>query len=645
MVSNEGRIKKLINTVETISPWHFVWVGIIFSEIFTLIITTILSYLLWGQIHKDILLIGAIDAFIVAFLVICIVIHFVNRIRETNIINEDLNKEIKSRKEAEKKLHEIHQELEKRVSERTSQLDKLNRDLKESTEKFEALFNKAPISYQSLDGDGFFLEVNETWLETLGYSREEVIGKSFGDFFHPEQKACFKDKFPILKQTGNVSGFEFQLAKKDGSYRLFSLDGRISRNPDGSFQQTHCTLYDVTEQKRAEQALEKSAKEWSVAMDASSDTIILLDLNRKVLRANKAFYEATKTTPEFAIGRSASEIMHKDDPVNKRVKNCKVCQKLKELQDCVFTIEPDDPNNQTNSPIEISITIVRDEHNNPISILLIKRDLTRQREIENQLREYQNQLEIMVEDRTQELKLTHQQLLHAAKLSAIGKLSASIAHEFNNPLQGIMNILQGVLKRADLDGDDRELMEIAVKENERMRDLIKGLQDFNRPTTGKASLVDLNEIINKLLLLFKKEFKSKGINIKIDYDNHIPPVMAVSDQIQQVFLNLLNNAGAASGENDSISIKTMTKDGAAIVEVHDTGSGIAHENKDQIFEPFFTTKPEVKGTGLGLSVSYGIIKKHNGSIEVDSEHGKGSTFTVKLPLDGGLSNAQQNIVG
>ena len=250
-----------------------------------------------------------------------------------------------------------------------------------------------------------------------------------------------------------------------------------------------------------------------------------------------------------------------------------------------------------------------------------------------------DELERQVEERTRVLELTHQQLLHVAKLGAIGKLSASIAHEFNNPLQGVMNILQGVMKRADLDEDDKELMTIAVKENERMRDLINSLQDFNRPTTGKASLVNINEILDNLLLLGKKGFKSKGINIETHFDENIPPIMAVSDQIQQVLLNLLHNATDACSMNDSITIVTKKSDGKAIVEVHDTGNGIAHEIKDQIFDPFFTTKPEVKGTGLGLSVSYGIINKHYGNIEVDSEPGKGSIFTVTLPIDGEISNA------
>ncbi len=140
--------------------------------------------------------------------------------------------------------------------------------------------------------------------------------------------------------------------------------------------------------------------------------------------------------------------MHKDDHVDKNAEDCDVCQALKKLNDCVVTIEADAPQNQTNAPLEVSITVVRDEQKNPISILIVRRDLTQQREVENQLREYRDQLEKMVEDRTHALQLTHQQLLHAEKLSAIGKLSASIAHEFNNPLQGMMYILQGIIKRA-----------------------------------------------------------------------------------------------------------------------------------------------------------------------------------------------------
>ncbi|MBW1792799.1 MAG: PAS domain S-box protein, partial [Deltaproteobacteria bacterium] len=238
-------------------------------------------------------------------------------------------------------------------------------------------------------------------------------------------------------------------------------------------------------------------------------------------------------------------------------------------------------------------------------------------------------------DAEKNLKKTHEQLLHAEKLSAIGGLTASIAHEFNNPLQGVMNIIKGVARRATLDKDDAELMTMAVGECNRIRDLIKSLQDFNRPTSGRKAPMDIHAVLDNLLLLGKKEYSTRKIIIEKRYSENMPRIKAVADQLKQVFLNLLNNAADACDGGGTITVKTETLGEKIVVRIHDTGTGITPEDKAHIFEPFFTTKPAIKGTGLGLSVSYGIIKGHGGEITVDSEPGKGTTFSVTLPIEGG----------
>ena len=236
------------------------------------------------------------------------------------------------------------------------------------------------------------------------------------------------------------------------------------------------------------------------------------------------------------------------------------------------------------------------------------------------------------EEAEESLEKTHRQLLHAEKLSAVGKLSASIAHEFNNPLQGVLNVLNGVADRATLDEDDMELMAMAIHECHRMRDLIKILQDFNRPTSGQKSPVDIHAALDSLLLLGNKEYKTKKIVIEKRYGENMPLIRVVADQIKQVFLNLLNNAVDACAGGGTITIETKKNGADVVVRIHDTGTGIKPEDRDRVFEPFFTTKPEVKGTGLGLSICYGIVKEHGGAIGVDNESDQGTTFTVTLPI-------------
>ena len=167
-----------------------------------------------------------------------------------------------------------------------------------------------------------------------------------------------------------------------------------------------------------------------------------------------------------------------------------------------------------------------------------------------------------------------------------------------------------------------------------MKNLIANLRDFFQPTSGELGLVDLHATLDALLLMCKKDFHIRKITVVRKYGDNIPHIMAVADQLKQVFLNLLNNAADACEGGGVITVTTKAIDAKNIaIHIDDNGDGIDSANLEHIFEPFFTTKPAMKGTGLGLSVSYGIIKKHGGRIEVQSERGRGSTFSVYLPVE------------
>lgn len=260
-------------------------------------------------------------------------------------------------------------------------------------------------------------------------------------------------------------------------------------------------------------------------------------------------------------------------------------------------------------------------------------EIAERRFAEESLQDAHDKLEERVKERTEALEKTYDQLLHAEKLSAIGKLSASIAHEFNNPIYGIRNVLEGIRKRQALDEKNMAMVELAIKECDRIAKLTRDLQSFNRPTSGIMAKVNIHEAIEDMLLLVKKEFKQKKITVERQFAPDLPTIRGVQDQIKQVILNILNNAGGAiPEEGGTITITTENRGSEIAVNFRDTGIGIKPEDMDKIFEPFFTTKPTVKGTGLGLSVSYGIIKRHGGRFEVTSQPGKGSIFTILLPI-------------
>ena len=243
------------------------------------------------------------------------------------------------------------------------------------------------------------------------------------------------------------------------------------------------------------------------------------------------------------------------------------------------------------------------------------------------------ELDLKVRQRTFELQEMQQLYLHSEKLAAIGKLSASIAHEFNNPLQGILSILSGVKKRAIMEAEDAELIDIAIGEGKRISYLIRSLQDFNRPSSGVVATMDVHQSLDSIILLHKNDFTQKRIVMHTDYTPHLPTISAVSDQIKQVFLNLLTNAAdACLNRGGVITVSTRQEDDKVVVAIKDNGVGIRPEDIDNIYRPFYTTKSEVKGIGLGLSISYGIVKKHKGEIRIESTPGEGSTFTVVLPI-------------
>ena len=280
-------------------------------------------------------------------------------------------------------------------------------------------------------------------------------------------------------------------------------------------------------------------------------------------------------------------------------------------------------------PVEVKLQLMHKE-TPPVFIAVIQ-DITMRKQTEEKLGQYRDHLEELVEERTQELEKSQEQLLHSEKLSALGKLTGSISHEFNNPLQGLRNII-GILSDSAPSEQEVKLAELGKKECDRMAKMIVSLRSFYKPSSGKISAVGINQCMEDTIILVAKSLQEKNIRVNKKYSNNLPKVEVVEDQIKQILLNLISNASEAISEDGGQIILTTEAQGSCVImKVRDTGSGISAEDKKKVFEPFFTTKGG-KGTGLGLSISYGIIQDHGGSIEVESELGDGTTFTVSLPV-------------
>jgi len=256
-------------------------------------------------------------------------------------------------------------------------------------------------------------------------------------------------------------------------------------------------------------------------------------------------------------------------------------------------------------------------------------------EVENEkkeLEEWADNMEVKVQERTSELKKIHGQLFRSEKLASIGKLAAGVAHEINNPLTGILTNASLLLEDLNDEDPKKDDVQVIVNETIRCREIVKRLLDFARQTKPQKSLTDINTVIENIVLLVRNQASFRNVNIERYLNDNIPEIMADKDQIQQVFINFILNASDAMPNGGEIKISSSVIENGEYVEVKfiDTGLGISEGNKHKIFDPFFTTKES--GTGLGLSISYGIVEQHGGTINVESELGKGTTFIVHLPI-------------
>lgn len=282
-----------------------------------------------------------------------------------------------------------------------------------------------------------------------------------------------------------------------------------------------------------------------------------------------------------------------------------------------------DPDTEETLTMSVTATEVRDALGQVTAVVSVLHDLTKIRELER--------------------RTVEQQLFESEKLAAVGRMAAAVAHEINNPLEAIKNSLYLLVSHTPADDPNRRFLEIASKETDRVSGIIRQMLGFYRPAVVKAP-TDINALLDEAFALLVRQFRQHRVTLRTDLDRSLPPVLASADQLKQVFLNLFLNARDAMPDGGTLHVSTrlpreadaefLLPGGCVLIQVHDTGTGIAEENLRLIFEPFFSTKREQRGTGLGLWVSQGIVQQHGGQMKVRSRPGRGTTFTVTLPLGG-----------
>ena len=501
--------------------------------------------------------------------------------------------------------------------------------LRLSEERFRTIFEEAPLGVALIDSlTGDIYEVNSQFAKIAGRTKEEMATIDWMSITHPDDVQEDLDNMEALN-TGRISGFNMnkRYIKPDGSYVWINMTNAPVTVEDKTKPLHLCMIEDITQRKEFENELEAYRKNLKKLVDTRTDElkesllrfksyfelpligVAITSPQKGWIEVNQKLCEILGYSKEELFNMTWVELTHPDDVASDvaqfdRVESGEIegysISKRYIRKDKVVVF------------VELSVRCVRKSNGDIDYFVALINDISERVEAEKRVKE------------------TQAQLAHSDKLSSLGKLVGSVAHEFNNPLFGVTGIVDQL--GDDLPVEDRKkLSSIGKKECWRMAGMIKNLQSFYKPSEGIETIIKMNNLVEDVLLVIGKDIKQKGIKLKRNFTDEVT-VKAVEDQIKQVVINLLQNAADSISGDDGEILLTLESDSSnMILKVQDNGEGIPEDGIKDLFEPFFTTKG-VKGTGLGLSVSYGIVKKHAGNIEVKSVLGQGSTFTVILPI-------------
>jgi len=452
---------------------------------------------------------------------------------------------------------------------------------------------------------GEILALNRSVYDTLKFTSGNLIGSNFYDLMEPT----------FIPKAKHVLNDCLERNKSDNTYLKFNCLGKNydvnldfipypSSDRTNSSKECFILAKDITDQRNKEIDLMRF---YYVAQN-TVNPVQIADLQGKMVYVNPAFIEAS--------GYSKEELIGKNPNVFSSGKHSrKFWQKMwNTINSGKVWFGEVENRKKSGEPFftQLLISPIIDSEGKVTGFFGIHRDLS-------------------------EKKLLEKQLIHTQKMESIGTLAAGVAHEVGNPLASISALVQ-VVQRSTNDEFAKEKLELIKKQVTRISKIIRDLVDFSRPSNYELQLTDINQNIAEAVEIIKVGAKAKDILFDLDLDNKIPMLPLISDQIQQIFVNILLNAVDAiaeigqSKEQHKISITSSLNEDYVIISFKDTGRGIIDENLGKVFEPFYTTKKEGKGTGLGLWVSYGIVKSFQGDIKVESKLSKGTTFTITLPI-------------
>lgn len=389
-----------------------------------------------------------------------------------------------------------------------------------------------------------------------------------------------------------------------------------------------------------EKKLRERNREVETILNGIQDFILVLNPQMDIIDVNESFLNKMNYTRGQVIGRKCYEVFQRANlQCNRDEVICPLNQAIRNNGPSRRTMTRRDSQGELRY-FEVSIYPIWEKQGRISKFIEISRDITARKKEEEELT---RRLEQMVEKRTRQLEETHEKLIHQDKMASLGKLSASVVHEINNPIAGILNLIL-LIKRINAEegithpeiGRFNHYLGLMETETRRISRIVSNLLAFSRQTKVEQDLLDVNRLIEKTLMLNANLIKINNIRVEQQLASGLTPIFGSADQLQQVFMNILSNAveSMEAKKDGTLTIETRQVPGQKSIRVifRDTGVGIPEHHRQRLFEPFFTTKKNGKGVGLGLSVAYGIIQEHGGTVQVRSKTGEWTEFTVELPL-------------
>src|SRR5216684_3285824 len=533
-------------------------------------------------------------------------------------------------------------------------------DRRIAEEKYRLLFEQVQEGVFVATPEGKLLDCNDAFMRMLGYtSREELMGMNVDTelYASSEQRDLFRRQ---VEQHNYVRNFEVSLRRKDGTLLGAMESSFASRNAEGKIERYQGFLLDMTEKKRAEDEIRRRNRELN-ALNAMAviatqsfdlDEILNLTLRQVISLLGAEAGSVYLAESENLFRRRANWGQRLTD--RKRLAEANFPQGLGELvmrsRAEVLTAEylPHMPTAVTEfvraADTGSSIWVVLWGKDAPIGLMGISRGQVREytSNDENLLVAIGRQLSTTVEKvrlyeesckAYDDLRRAQEQLLQSEKMSAIGQLIAGVAHELNNPLTAILGYAQ-LLEAEKLETRAMEYVGKVFKQAQRTHRVVQNLLSFARQRKPEKQDFDVVKVLDEALLLRDYDMKVSSIKLQREIETDVPAVSGDPHQLEQVFLNIINNALDAmlEGEQRSLRVRVHASGENVIVEFHDSGPGLTEPSR--IFEPFYTTKSVGKGTGLGLSICFGIIKEHGGEISARNAEGGGAVIEVRLPSAG-----------